>query len=397
MPRRRGRYTGSLLIGLVAVALVVGLLAGGIVSYSATMQEIRRLQDQLSSFENQFSSLRNQIAELGKENVIYVVQDNFSLSDLYEKVKDAVVVIRGVVVGGVVQGSGFLYNFEGQPVIITNFHVVNGAGEITVTFRDGNTYPATVLGTDPYADLAVLSTSAPNTEIKTLEIVSSSTLKVGDTVVAVGNPYGLTGSMTVGIVSQLGRTLQESTIGNYSIANIIQTSAPINPGNSGGPLLNYRGQVVGITTAIVADSQGLGFAVPSNTILREIESLVKTGIYTRHPWLGAMGHDMSYEIAKAMKTDVTYGWLIASVVPGGPADKAGLRGGTQQIMTSSGALVTIGGDILIAIDGFRIITIDDLLSYMEEHTTPGQVVNFTVVRNNSRINVAVELGTRPPL
>lgn len=397
MPRRRGRYTGSLLIGLVAVALVVGLLAGGIVSYSATMQEIRRLQDQLSSFENQFSSLRNQIAELGKENVIYVVQDNFSLSDLYEKVKDAVVVIRGVVVGGVVQGSGFLYNFEGQPVIITNFHVVNGANEITVTFRDGNTYPATVLGTDPYADLAVLSTSAPNTEIKTLEIVSSSTLKVGDTVVAVGNPYGLTGSMTVGIVSQLGRTLQESTIGNYSIANIIQTSAPINPGNSGGPLLNYRGQVVGITTAIVADSQGLGFAVPSNTILREIESLVTTGIYTRHPWLGAMGHDMSYEIAKAMKTDVTYGWLIASVVPGGPADKAGLRGGTQQIMTSSGALVTIGGDILIAIDGFRIITIDDLLSYMEEHTTPGQVVNFTVVRNNSRINVAVELGTRPPL
>ena len=397
MPRRRGRYTGSLLIGLVAVALVVGLLAGGIVSYSATMQEIRRLQDQLSSFENQFSSLRNQIAELGKENVIYVVQDNFSLSDLYEKVKDAVVVIRGVVVGGVVQGSGFLYNFEGQPVIITNFHVVNGAGEITVTFRDGNTYPATVLGTDPYADLAVLSTSAPNTEIRTLEIVSSSTLKVGDTVVAVGNPYGLTGSMTVGIVSQLGRTLQESTIGNYSIANIIQTSAPINPGNSGGPLLNYRGQVVGITTAIVADSQGLGFAVPSNTILREIESLVTTGTYTRHPWLGAMGHDMSYEIAKAMKTDVTYGWLIASVVPGGPADKAGLRGGTQKIMTSSGALVTIGGDILIAIDGFRIITIDDLLSYMEEHTTPGQVVNFTVVRNNSRINVAVELGTRPPL
>jgi S1-C subfamily serine protease len=397
LPRKRGRYTGSLLISLVAVALVVGLLAGGIVSYSATMQEIRRLQDQLSSFENQFSSLRNQIAELGKENVIYVVQDNFSLSDLYEKVKDAVVVIRGVVVGGVVQGSGFLYNFEGQPVIITNFHVVNGAGEITVTFRDGNTYPATVLGTDPYADLAVLSTSAPNTEIKTLEIVSSSTLKVGDTVVAVGNPYGLTGSMTVGIVSQLGRTLQESTIGNYSIANIIQTSAPINPGNSGGPLLNYRGQVVGITTAIVADSQGLGFAVPSNTILREIESLVTTGIYTRHPWLGAMGHDMSYEIAKAMKTDVTYGWLIASVVPGGPADKAGLRGGTQQIMTSSGALVTIGGDILIAIDGFRIITIDDLLSYMEEHTTPGQVVNFTVVRNNSRINVAVELGTRPPL
>ena len=389
MPKRRGRYTGRLLLSLVAVALAAGLLAGGMVGYSLTLQEIKQLQVQVSS-------IRDQISGLERENVVYVVQDNFSLSDLYDKVKDAVVVIRGYVLGGSVQGSGFLYDFEGQTVIITNFHVVNGATGITVTFRDGNTYPATVLGSDAYADLAVLSTNAPNSEIRTLEIASSSTLKVGDTVVAVGNPYGLTGSMTVGIVSQLGRTLQESTIGNYSIANIIQTSAAINPGNSGGPLLNYRGQVVGITTAIVADSQGLGFAVPSNTILREIASLIKTGSYTRHPWLGASGHDMNYEIAQAMKTDVTYGWLIASVFPGGPADRAGLRGGTRQFITSSGSAVTIGGDIIIAIDGFRIVTLDDFLSYMEEYTSPGQVVNFTVVRNNTTMNISVELGTRPP-
>ncbi|MGC8816718.1 MAG: trypsin-like peptidase domain-containing protein [Candidatus Hadarchaeum sp.] len=403
MPRRRGRYSGRLLIGLIVVALLVGVFAGAVSGYAVAWQEVKRLQDQVSSLsdqvadlENQVSSLSGQIVGLGKENVVYLVQENFSLPDLYEKVKDAVVVIRSTRSTGVAQGSGFWYSFEGQPVIVTNYHVVNGATEIVVTLRNGNAYPATLLGSDPYADLAVLSVSAPKDEIKTLEIVSSSTLKVGDTVVAVGNPYGLTGSMTVGIVSQLGRTLQESTIGNYSIANIIQTSAPINPGNSGGPLLNVRGEVVGITTAIVADSQGLGFAVPSNTILREIGSLIKTGSYNKHPWLGILGRDMDYEIARAMNVDVTYGWLVVSVVPGGPADKAGLRGGTKQYLTSTGTLVTIGGDILIAIDGHRIITLDDLLSYLEEYTAPGQVVEFTVVRNNTTIYVSLELGARPP-
>ncbi|MEM2890375.1 MAG: trypsin-like peptidase domain-containing protein [Candidatus Hadarchaeum sp.] len=404
MPRRRGRYSGRLLIGLVVLALAVGIFAGAVAGYAVTWQVVKTLQGQVSSLEeqllaleNQISSISDQISGLERENVIYVVQENFSLPELYEKVKDAVVVIRSTLSGGVAQGSGFWYNFEGQPVIVTNYHVISGASEIVVTLRNGNAYPATLLGSDPYADLAVLSLSAPGHEIKTLEIVSSSTLKVGDTVVAVGNPYGLTGSMTVGIVSQLGRTIQESTIGNYSIANIIQTSAPINPGNSGGPLLNVLGQVVGITTAIVADSQGLGFAVPSNTILREIESLIKTGTYNKHPWLGILGRDMDYEIAQAMKTDVTYGWLVVSVVPGGPADKAGLRGGTKQYLTSTGTVVTIGGDILIAVDGHRIITLDDLMSYLEENTTPGQVVKFTVVRNNTTISVSVELGTRPPL
>lgn len=403
MPKRRSRYSGRLLIGLVVVAIVVGVFAGAAAGYTFALQEVRKLQDQVSSLGTQVSELENrvstiggQISELGKENVIYVVEENFSLPDLYEKIKDAVVVIRAVRSDGVAQGSGFWYEFENQPVLITNYHVVITASEIIVTLRNGNAYLATLLGSDPYADLAVLSVNAPEGEIKTLEIVSSSTLRVGDTVVAVGNPYGLTGSMTVGIVSQLGRTLQESTIGNYSIANIIQTSAPINPGNSGGPLLNVQGEVVGITTAIVSDSQGLGFAVPSNTILREIGSLVKTGTYNKHPWLGVLGRDMDYEIARAMNTDVTYGWLVVSVVPGGPADNAGLRGGNKQFLSSTGTVVTIGGDIIIAVDGHRIINLDELLSYLEEHTTPGQVVEFTVIRNNATIKVQVELGTRPP-
>jgi len=378
------------------VTLVVGLLAGGILSYSMILQEINSLQ-------NQVSGLQDQISHLQPENITYIVGGNTSLSNLYEETKDSVVMIQGVVSQSTilgtqyaqVQGSGFVYDLGGRMVVVTNFHVVDGAENITVTFSDGNAYAATVLGSDVYADLAALSTEAPENELKSLQIASSSTLKVGDPVVAIGNPFGLAGSMTVGIVSQLGRTINESTIGRFSIANIIQTSAPINPGNSGGPLLNYQGQVVGITTAIVADSQGLGFAVPSNTILREIGSLVETGSYTQHSWLGVGGTDMNYEIANAMGTNVTYGWLLTQVVSGGPADKAGLRSGTEQLRTLTGT-VLIGGDIVIALDGVRIANGDELLSYTEEHTLPGQTINITIVRDNQTMNVPVVLGTRPP-
>ena len=151
--------------------------------------------------------------------------------------------------------------------MLTNYHVVQGTTDLSVTFSDGNGYSATVLGTDPYSDLAVLSVNAPASEFKPLDIVSSSTLAVGESVIAIGNPYGLVGSLTTGVVSALGRTITEQDIaGEYAIANIIQTSTPINPGNSGGPLLNAVGNVVGITTAIVTNSQGLGFAIPSDTI-----------------------------------------------------------------------------------------------------------------------------------
>ncbi|MGC9095424.1 MAG: S1C family serine protease, partial [Candidatus Bathyarchaeia archaeon] len=199
--------------------------------------------------------------------------------------------------------------------------------------------------------------------------------------------------MSVGVVSALGRTITEET-GTYPIANVIQTTAPLNPGNSGGPLLNLQGQVVGITTAIVSNSQGLGFAIPSNTILREISSLVTTGSYNRHPWLGATGVDMTYEIAKAIGVNVTYGWLITQVTSGGPAANAGLRGGTKQVLIA-GEYITVGGDIIIAINGTRITNIDALSTYLEENTLPGQIIEITIVRENQIMNVAVTLGTRP--
>jgi S1-C subfamily serine protease len=271
--------------------------------------------------------------------------------------------------------------------------VVQDTVNITVTFINGNGYAATVLGSDPYADLAVLSTEAPQSEYKPLEIVSSSTLSVGDPLIAVGGPYGLAGTMTTGIVSSLGRTITEDMSGSYPIANVIQMSVDINPGNSGGPLLNYQGQVVGITTAIVSDSQGLGFAIPSSTVLREIEDLVNTGSYNKHPTIGASGTDMTYEIAKAMNVDVTYGWLIAQVNNGGPAANAGLKGGTQQV-TVGGQSTIIGGDIIIAINGARIRGIDDLSTYMEENTLPGQTITVAIVRNGETTTVSLTVGTR---
>lgn len=231
----------------------------------------------------------------------YVLGENVSLSKLYEQVKDSVVTVRGMIIQydifhrpyySQVQGSGFIYNFTGKMVIITNYHVIEGATNVTVTFINGNGYEATLLGLDPYADLAVLYVNAPQNEYKPLEIVSSSTLEVGDIVLAVGNPYGLAGSMTIGTVSALGRTLTEEQTGGYPIAKVIQTTAPLNPGNSGGPLLNLNGEVMGITTAIVSNSQVLGFAIPSSTILREIDSLVTTGSYNQHPWRCRSGHDL---------------------------------------------------------------------------------------------------------
>ena len=385
---------------LITIIIIVSLMAGGLVGYSisnsTTSAKIDDLQNQLSTLQEQILNLQS-TQNITNENNTYFLGDNVSLSQLYEQVKNSVVVVQGVIVQydfwgrpyySEVEGSGFVSNLTGQSVIITNYHVVQDAINITVTFTDGDTYAATVTGSDPYVDLAVLSANAPQYEYKPLKITSSSTLKVGDPVIAVGTPLGLTGSITSGIVSALGRTVSVSW-SSYAIADCIQTTAPINPGNSGGPLLNYRGEVVGITsyTAITSQgvaAQGLGLAIPSSTILREIEALITNGSYNSHPWLGISGTDMTFEIAQAMNTNVTYGVLITQVTSGGPADKAGLK----------------GDDIIIAINAtyiaMRIRSMDDLSTFLEEYTLPLQTVNVTMVRNNQTMTFPVELGTRPP-
>jgi S1-C subfamily serine protease len=353
----------------------------------------------------------------------YILGQNVSLSQLYEQVKNSVVVIEGVVpeygfFGQIVgyeevQGSGFVYNSTGMLVIVTNYHVVESAINITVTFADGDGYTAKVIGLDPYVDLAVLSTNASQDEYCPIGIVSSLTLRVGDPVIAVGTPLGYTGSMTSGIVSALGRSVTVDW-SSYVIADCIQTSAAINPGNSGGPLINYQGDVVGITSYGATDpstgqlAQGIGLAIPSSTILREVKSLVENHSYDQHPWLGisysayfGLGTaateglpDLTYEIAKAMNTNITYGVLIESTVAGGPADVAGLRGGTQYA-DILGNQVTIGGDIIIAINGTRITGMDALSTYLEEHTLPNQTVSVQIVRSGQIMTVQVKLGTRP--
>ncbi len=385
------------------VIIVVTLLVGGIIGYAtavfATPSNNADLQSQINSLQQQVLGLQSSLNS-ASANSTFAVGENASLAQIYAQVKDSVVVVKGYTVQydifrrafySEVQGSGFIYSYNGQMIVVTNNHVVDGTMNNTITFADGDTYTASVLGSDPYADLAALSAQAPETEYKPLQLTSSAALNVGDPLVAVGGPYGLAGSMTTGIVSALDRTISSDSSNTYPIADVIQTSTPINPGNSGGPLLNYNGQVVGITTAIVSNSQGLGFAIPSSTILREIGSLVTQGSYNQHPSLGVSGVDMSLDIANVMKTDVTYGFLITQVVSGGPADKAGLKGGTSQIQLVTGQ-VTVGGDIITAIDGIRIRNTDDLLSYLEENTLPNQTINVTIIRNGETTSVSVKLG-----
>jgi S1-C subfamily serine protease len=402
-PQKTRKSSRTFIAIFVIICLVSGVSIGYLNCYLTTSKEIDSLQSQVSMLQNQLVNLEYASNE-DNQNLNEILGENVSVSQLYVQVKDSVVVIRGMVPSNTdffgriyysqVQGSGFIYDVTGQIVVITNYHVVNDAVNITITFANGNVYPATVLGSDPYAELAVLTSEAPEYEYFPLEIASSSSLHVGDPVMVVGTPYGLTGSMSTGYVSSLGRTLSEETTGGFVIANVIQTTAALNPGNSGGPVLNYEGQVIGIATAIVEDSEGLGFAIPSNTILREINDLINIGSYVNHPWLGAQGVDMTYEIADAMNANVTYGWLITQVTSGGPSEKAGLQGGTKQVNIVDQRVI-IGGDIVIAINEVRITGIDSLSAYLEEYTLTGQTVNLTVIRNNETINIQIELEERP--
>lgn len=370
LTREESNKTSAIFLILVFAA---GLFIGGLGIFLFT----NSLNDRISNLQSQLS-----IAE-GFQNATYqnitIYQNGTSLTDIYKSVRDSVVLLQGTVSDGTVQGSGFVYKFLDRIVILTNYHVVEGATGLSVTFSDGNGYAATVLGTDPYSDLAVVSVDdAPASEFKPVNIVSSSTLSVGESVIAIGNPYGLVGSLTTGTISALGRSITEDSAGQYAIANIIQTSTPINPGNSGGPLLNALGNVIGITTAIVTDSQGLGFAIPSNTILREINSLISTGTYTGHSLLGVTGRVMNYDLAKQSGASVTYGFQITSITSGGPSD------GKLRV-----------NDIIISLNNQTIKNDDDLASYLEANTLPGDNLDVTAVRGTSQIHVTVVLGQRP--
>ena len=352
---------------------------------------VEALQSQIQDTNDEISDLRDTVIAQEPLNVSYLP----GLNSIYNQTRGSAVLITVRTASGFGSGSGFVYDYEGR--IITNYHVVDDAveGGITVTFVDGTIVPAEVVGTDPYSDVAVIDVDLSASLLKPVKMGDSSSLLVGEWVIAVGNPFGLADTMTAGIVSALGRQMQAPN--NYRIVDVIQTDAAINPGNSGGPLLNLDGEVIGMNTAIigeVAQFSGVGFAVPSDTIAREAPLLISEGSYD-HPWLGIEGFDLFPEIKEAMDLDeLTRGFLIVSVTTGGPADEAGLRGGDREVAIDGGT-VTVGGDVIIGMDDFLMKDFNDLMVYIERNLRPGNPLYLRVLRDGVEMDVELILGTRP--
>ena len=296
-------------------------------------------------------------------------------------------------------GSGFVWDTEGH--IVTNNHVVDGADKIQVTFSDETVLPAKLVGADSYSDIAVIQIDPKNMQLHPIQPVDSNSVKVGQMAIAIGNPFGLSGTMTVGVVSALDRTIpagDTSTQGTvYSIPDIIQTDAPINPGNSGGVLLNDQGQLIGITAAIESTggaNAGIGFAIPSAIVQRVVPALIKSGSY-QHPYLGISGTTLTLEIAQAMNLpENTHGALVVEVVVNAPADRAGVKGSDHQV-TIDGQNVQVGGDVIVKIDDTDIKTMDDVIAYLNDHTEVGQSVKLTVLRDGKEKVLNVKLEARP--
>ncbi|MFN3762824.1 MAG: S1C family serine protease [Anaerolineae bacterium] len=293
-------------------------------------------------------------------------------------------------------GSGFLYDDRGH--IVTNYHVVEGAKEVVVTLADGRSFPAEIVGVDPSSDLAVIRIPAENLPAP-LPLADSGQLRVGQFVIAIGSPFGQVGTMTLGVISALGRVIQ-SPDGRF-IGEAIQTDAAINPGNSGGPLLDLQGRVIGVNSQIISPSQasaGIGFAVSSNTVRRVVPHLIAEGRYP-HPWLGVEVLSLTPEWVQAlrkvgMEIPAEEGLLVLSVVRGGPADRAGIRGGSQ-IARIGGYRIPVGGDIITAINGHPVPTLRELNVYLDSQTRVGETVEVTLFRGGREMRVNVTLAERP--
>lgn len=321
---------------------------------------------------------------------------NLSLVEIFEKSESGVVRVNvqrspeeespsGV-------GSGFVFDKRGH--IITNAHVVDKAQKIAVTFLDGRSYNAEVVGYDIYTDIAVIKVNSDLPLLHPLTLGDSSNLKVGESIAAIGNPFGLSGSMTAGIVSQIGRLLPSDA--GYSIPDVIQTDAAINPGNSGGPLLNMRGEVVGINTAIqsaTGEFTGVGFAVPSQTITKIVPSLISDGEY-KHPWIGISGRDIDPDLAKVLNLKEAVGFLVVTVVPDSPAAKAGLHG-SENTVDVDGVEYTVGGDIILSVDGVEVRKISDILIHLQRAKAVGDEMVLEILRDGRTTNFTIILDERP--
>jgi len=308
---------------------------------------------------------------------------SLSLTQLFEQTEKGVVQItvdrtnQGIRGSGV--GSGFVFDTKGH--IITNEHVIDSGGKITVTFLDGRSYTAKLIGSDTFTDIAVINVDVNPSDLHPLPIGDSARLKVGEGVAAIGNPFGLSGSMTSGIVSQMGRTIP-SQDASFSIPDVIQTDAAINPGNSGGPLLNMMAEVIGINTAIQSASgefTGVGFAIPSRTVSKIVPILIEDGEY-HHPWMGIAGSDINPDLAIALNLKDAKGFLIITIIEDSPADKAGLVG-SSKTKEVDGINYRIGGDIILEVDGKDVRKIDDILIHLQREKSVDDELILKVLRD----------------
>jgi len=321
---------------------------------------------------------------------------SLSLIEIFEKSESGVVRVNvqrsEASEGNGGLGSGFVFDKKGH--IATNAHVVDDAKKIVVTFLDGRSYNAEIIGTDEFTDLAVIKVNADLILLDPLPLGDSSNLKVGEQIAAIGNPFGLSGSMTSGIVSQLGRLLPSGS--GFSIPDVIQTDAAINPGNSGGPLLNMRGEVVGINTAIQSETgefTGVGFAIPSKTVVKIVPTLIEKGEY-KHPWIGISGRDIDPDLAKVLGLKDAVGFLVVTVVENSPASKAGLIG-SEKTIEVEGVNYPMGGDIILSVDDIEVRKISDILVHLQRAKSVGDEMVLEILRDNRTTNVTIILQERP--
>ncbi len=352
-----------------------------------TIQMQKQIDENELQVQNQINEINDFISEESK---------TLSLTEIFEKAEPGVVRVNTIrnqtasETGGV--GSGFVFDKKGH--IITNAHVIEGSTKTVVTFLDGRSYNAEIIGMDEYTDIGVIKVNADLKLLNPLSLGDSSNLDVGEPIAAIGNPFGLSGSMTSGIVSQMGRLLPSGS--GYSIPDVIQTDAAINPGNSGGPLLNMRGNIVGINTAIqstTGEFTGVGFAIPSQTVAKIVPTLISEGEY-KHPWIGISGRDIDPDTANVLGLKDAIGFQIITVVENSPAADAGLIGSDKMIVVEGREYPT-GGDIIVGVDGMDVRKIDDILVHLQRVKTVGDEMNLEILRDGRTTNVTIILQERP--
>ncbi len=398
MNRRRTSALCGVTIGLLALLLLSATcpVGGGALSQAILVPSLSS-PAVLAQIDATPTSLPTVVLPLEEDLALVEAADRL-VSELYARVSPSVVHITSRVItldffwGPLPSegtGSGFVIDKEGH--IVTNYHVVENAESIEVILSDQTQVPAQLVGIDPPNDLAVLRITVAPEKLVPVPLGDGATLRVGQRAIAIGNPFGLDRTLTVGVISALGRPLQKDD--NTVIYNVIQTDAAINPGNSGGPLLNVRGEVIGVNTAIRQNAEGIGFAVSVDTVRRVVPELIQYGRYA-HPWLGVLGYSITPELARALGLPVERGVLVARLYRNSPADRAGIRGAVRQIVVGNQRLL-VGGDILVAIDGVPIRDWNSLQEYLEESTRVGQTVTLSVLRNGQSLQLSATLTEQP--